>query len=211
MSKRSRPRCEQRFVHRQRIGGDKIRRAGDQAGVDRRIFKRINRAVHGLNRFAARDGAGRRQLRTDAVREKAVRLLRPQFQLPVHVRENFDGRLARHAAAKAGDADDRRAERRANQNDGDDDGASVACPPPVRRARRRWIRAVGGFRSREFFVVRADDEEKFVARDEFKAFLAKQRMMKARQFVQRDHPDERAERGGQHEQNIRRHHRHRRC
>ena len=39
---------QQGGVHGQRIGLHKIRRAGDAAGVDGRIFIRINRAGRGL-------------------------------------------------------------------------------------------------------------------------------------------------------------------
>src|ERR1035437_2261628 len=62
-----------------------------------------------------------------------------------------------------------------------------------------------GFRGAEFFILRADDEEKFVARGEFKTFLVKQRMMQARKLVEAEHPDERADRAAHDEHDVGRH------
>src|SRR5208282_2433008 len=128
------PALEQRAGDGQRIGLHKICRAGDAAGVDWRIFKGLDLAAGGLQRLAARNRAGWRQLRTEGVREKVVGLLRAQFQLPVHVRENLDGRLARQPSLSPGDADAHGHARQQNQNDvkklAHQASTSSMCVPP---------------------------------------------------------------------------------
>src|SRR5665213_488463 len=41
-----------------------------------------------------------------------------------------------------------------------------------------------GFRGAKFFVLRADEQDELVTRDEFKTFLVEQRMMQARKLVE---------------------------
>lgn len=119
--KPSAPALEQRLVDRQRVGFHKIGRAGYPARVHRGIFKRVHFAGDGLQRLAAGHGARGRHLRTEAIGKKMVGLLRPQFRLAIHAREqlvriHFDGRLAGNPPRQAEDADRRRADRRANQS-----------------------------------------------------------------------------------------------
>ena len=196
---------------RQRIGRHKIRRAGDAAGVDRSIFKRINRAVHSLHRPRCAPRFRGRQLRTDAVREKVKRLFRAQFQLAVHVREKFERRLARQSAGKTDDADTspRRAPRRINMMEIEVAHQSLSstismCAPPM------VPRAACGFRSRKISGrPHRWPGRIYRAKRERNAALQTADDAVPRQLVERDHADERAHRGGQHEQNIRRHDRHR--
>ena len=68
-----------------------------------------------------------------------------------------------------------------------------------------------GFRGAEFFVLRADDDDKFVARDEVKTLFVQQRMMQARKLVEAEHPDQRAEGRAHDQHDVGRHKSHRRA
>src|SRR5437660_1244290 len=98
------PAFEQFGRDRQRIVLHEIGRARDAASVHRLVLIRIYRASRSLNRNTAGNRARHRQLRTQAIGEKGVLLLRAQLELPLHVREDIKRRLAEMVAALAEDA-----------------------------------------------------------------------------------------------------------
>ena len=93
--------------HRNRDGRHGVCALG-KAGVDRVIFlKRVNLlASTQHDGLAARHRALHQRLRAHAVLEEVIGLQRAQLRLAIHVRKNFQGRLAGHVPAETGQAHD---------------------------------------------------------------------------------------------------------
>jgi hypothetical protein len=163
MSKRSRPRWSRAFVDRQRIGLHKIGRAGDAAGVHRRIFKAINRAVDGLNRLAARNvpAGGNCELRPFAKkfgscgRSFGWRSMSGKTSMG-GLREIRPGRPAMPTTAAPAPRRSTRWRERSSAS------VRVLHDFDVRAA--DGFEQLAGFGFGKFRVVRADDEDEFVAR-----------------------------------------------
>ena len=85
--------------------------------------------------------------------------------------------------------------------------------PPRFQCWRRPAPPAGqpGFLGSEFLVVGADDDHKFIARDQVKPFHGQQRMMQARELVQGQHAHQGANGRAHDQHDVRRHKGHRRA